>query len=138
MRELAEVAATVREISPDTIMDALMAREREFSTAIELGIAVPHARLPGLDRPVIVFGRSDAGIEWNAPDGKLSRLIFMVLTPAEETQIQLQTIGILARALATEEVRRQLLAADIPAGAWHALQEILATGHIEKTTEAPA
>lgn len=59
----------------------MLQRENAMGTAIEEGIAVPHARLAVLKRPIIIFGRSLVGIEWNSPDGKPTQLIFLILTP---------------------------------------------------------
>jgi mannitol/fructose-specific phosphotransferase system IIA component (Ntr-type) len=67
-----------------------------MSTAIEEGIALPHARIPGLNEPIVVFGRSIAGFEWDSPDGKLTKIIFLILTPVEDDNIQLQILRIIS------------------------------------------
>lgn len=63
-----------------------------MSTAVEEGIALPHARLPTLLKPVILFGRSLQGIEWNSPDGKPAHLIFLILTPKTDDEVQILRI----------------------------------------------
>ncbi|MDZ7370390.1 MAG: cation:proton antiporter, partial [candidate division KSB1 bacterium] len=69
------------------IIDGILAREKEFGTAVGDGLAIPHLRLDGLRDPLLAFGRSKDGIEWNAPDGVPVRSIFLLVTPAATADI---------------------------------------------------
>ena len=60
-----------------------LARERQMSTDIGQGIAIPVARCPGLARPLIVLGRSVEGILFSTRSTEPARLIFLLVTPAE-------------------------------------------------------
>ena len=83
LEELSELAAAQNHVyEAADIYAAVLQRENEMGTALEEGIAVPHARLQKSDRPVIVFGRSRTGIDWNSPDGEPTRFIFLMLAPA--------------------------------------------------------
>ena len=75
------------------------------------GIAFPHARLPGLARPLVAVGRSARGLDWDAPDGEPVRLLFLILTPLEEPSVQLRILARLAALASDEEFVRRLLAA---------------------------
>lgn len=75
---------------------AVLEREDLMGTATGYGIAVPHARIPGLRRAVWTFGRSVSGVDWDAPDGRRVRLVFLILTPEEEAGLQLQMLSALA------------------------------------------
>src|SRR4029079_19508767 len=60
-----------------------IARERQMTTDIGHGVAIPHARCPNLSKPIIVFGRSVEGIVFDARSTEPARLIFLVITPAD-------------------------------------------------------
>src|SRR5262249_54983526 len=61
-----------------------IAREREMHTALGHGIAVPHARVPGLARPLVVFGRSADGVVFDPASPDLVHLLFLLVTPADQ------------------------------------------------------
>ena len=104
---MSEIAArTVEILSAETIQEAVRKRESEMSTALDNGVAVPHARLPGLERPVVVFARCARGIDWNAADGLPARLLFLVLTPESDPDSQLQILRGIASTAGRPGVRR--------------------------------
>lgn len=109
----------------ENLAEAVRAREDMAGTAVGNGIAMPHARLPGLEKPVILAGRSASGLEWNAPDGQHVHLVFLILTPAGRDDLQVQILAGLARGLMPEDVRRRLLAASTEAEAQAVLREAL-------------
>ncbi|MGE3165836.1 MAG: PTS sugar transporter subunit IIA [Planctomycetota bacterium] len=76
----------------DSIARAIVAREREASTGIGRGLAVPHMKACHyVSRICAVFGRSRSGIDYGAIDGERSHVFFLILTPpgAEAEHIQL-------------------------------------------------
>jgi len=104
--ELAYVAASAVALSPVVIMDAVLARESLMGTGLGEEIAVPHARLSGLDRPLLVVGHSREGIDFDSPDGLPARLIFLLLTPRQDNAAQVQIIGQIARFFRRPEARQ--------------------------------
>lgn len=69
-----------------------MARENLLSTAVGKGIAIPHPRdpIPSMKAPgIVVFGRSAAGINYNAPDGKKVNLFFLIVSQTIELHLYL-------------------------------------------------
>ncbi len=101
-----------REISgytPETLATAVKEREIQMTTALGEGVSFPHARLKGLSRPVILLGKSIQGIEWNTPDGKEVHLIFMVFTPEEEPEYQLQILQGISRVVGDAGNREELI-----------------------------
>ena len=98
-------------LDAEKIARAVLTREEDKGTGIEEGIAVPHARLTHLARPLIVFGRSMAGIDWNAPDGKPAQHIFLVLTPATGADVQLHILRAICLAMRHATLRAAILAA---------------------------
>ncbi len=63
---------------PDTFFEKIKEREEQSSTAIGLGVAIPHARIENLDDIFIVLGRSVDGIDYVTPDGTPVHLIFLI------------------------------------------------------------
>ena len=109
---------------------AVSNREQLMGTGTGNQVAMPHARLEMLDRPVLVFGRSAAGIEWNAPDGLPVHLVFLLLTPEREEGLQLQILAALARGMSNAEAREELLRAESEDQVWRALQDALSTQNL--------
>lgn len=126
LRELCGVAARhVPDLDPDSVYAAVVAREEAMGTSLGQTVAVPHARIAGLRRAVVVSARSRNGVDWNAPDGLPARLVFLVLTPREDPEIQIQILGAIASALRTEAARRVLLDAGSPDAFHRALHHAL-------------
>jgi len=106
---LCSLAITRARVAPEEdVCGAVLARELQQGTGIGKGVAIPHARLKTLERPVLAFGRSLQGIEWNAPDGEPARFIFLILTPERRGDVQVQIIAAIARAMTSLRVREGL------------------------------
>jgi len=130
IEELCRVAAEQEDMPDfDTLYAAVMNRENAMGTAMEEGVAVPHARLAFLKRPVIVFGRSPAGIEWDSPDGKPTHFIFLTLTP-EGDDVQVQILALIARAMSQKENRDDIMQAQGPYEVWQSLQMMFTSQNI--------
>ncbi|NIN71798.1 MAG: PTS transporter subunit EIIA [Gemmatimonadetes bacterium] len=116
---------------------AVRQREELQGTGTGGGVAIPHARLPSLRRPVLAFGRSVAGVEWDAPDGLPVHLVFLLLSPEREGGLQLQILAALASGLAEAAVRERLIRAGSDAETLAALDAALRSQHITRVTSAP-
>jgi len=64
------------------VLDALIDRERLGSTAIGKGMAVPHARVAGVDEIVMALGVSEEGVQFRALDSEPVRAVFLIVGPA--------------------------------------------------------
>ena len=62
-------------------------RENIGATGLGEEIAFPHARLNGLERPLIAFATLRNGVDFDAPDGRPARLVFLFLLPASRVQL---------------------------------------------------
>ena len=124
-----EMCARLRGSVPPSIADACVeavrAREELCGTGTGHGVAIPHARLPGLNRPVIALGRSATGVEWNAPDGQPVHLVFLLLTPEDEHGLQLQIVAAIAHGLSDAEARERVVQAESDTELWAALGEAI-------------
>lgn len=106
--ELSRIAAVSAGLDPDLVTRTVLARERIVGTSLGHEIAVPHGRIEGLKRPVLVLGHSPHGIDFDSPDGLPTRLIFLLLTPAQDMTPQIQIMGQIAR-LFKDEAARQVI-----------------------------
>ena len=103
---LAQPAAAAAGLEPSAVAAAVLSRERIMSTGIGHEVAVPHARIDGLKKPVLVLGHSPKGVDFDSPDGEPARRICLLLTPREDLTAQLQIIGQVARTFKAPEARR--------------------------------
>jgi mannitol/fructose-specific phosphotransferase system IIA component (Ntr-type) len=96
-----------------TLLRALREREQLHSTGIGDGIALPHSRnaLVGLvDQPIMVFGRHDQGIPYDAIDGIPARLFFLLIAPTVTQHLAI--LARLSRLLRDPRLRQNLLSVD--------------------------
>lgn len=105
IRALAQVTAPLAGVEPARLTNAVLAREAIMPTGVGLGIAIPHARLPGLAAPIVALGLSNTGVDFGAPDGDLARLIVLVVTPEHDDLIQIELLAEIARTFQHGETR---------------------------------
>jgi fructose-specific phosphotransferase system IIA component len=98
----------------EEVANRILEREEMMSTGIGYGIAIPHARLQGIDRLYMAVARSAAGIEFNSLDGLPVNLIFIMISPANTSTEHTEVLSALSRIMSYEEVRRSLLSAATP------------------------
>jgi len=98
-------------IGRSVVFDSLFAREKLGSTGLGQGIAIPHGRIKGLKEAVGSFMRLSAPVQFDAPDGKLVSLLFVLLVPEQATEHHLQILSELAQMFSDREFREQLSAA---------------------------
>lgn len=108
--ELCGVATKAGGIPAETLAADVHERERLMGTATGGGVAIPHARIESLQRPVLAFGRSRNGVDWDAPDGQPVHFVFLVLTPERQEGLQLQILAAIAQGM-TAGGRERLSAA---------------------------
>jgi PTS system nitrogen regulatory IIA component len=110
------LAGVHRDVDGQRLVEALRERERQVSTALVDGVAVPHARLSGVERIVGVLGRSASGIACDSHDGRPTHLFFLLVSPAEEPGHHLRALATVSRLLHDPHCRSGLMAAaDAPA-----------------------
>lgn len=97
--------------SADTILDAVLAREREGSTGLEKGVAIPHAKCDAVSNLSIVIGISKEGIDFDSLDGKPSNLFFLMVAPTSESGPHVQAIAKIVKMIKIDRFRDRLLKA---------------------------
>jgi PTS system nitrogen regulatory IIA component len=105
---LAETAARRFNLDAGEVLDALLAREQTSSTGVGSGVALPHARLKGLERMRGLFLRLETPVDFDAVDGAPVDLIFALLAPVDAGSEHLRALARVARLLRQKELRQQL------------------------------
>ena len=108
---LAEALAETTGLNPRQIEDAVMERERLGSTGVGEGVAIPHARVDGLEKPVGGLLRLTEGVDFEAIDEQPCDLIFMLLAPKSAGADHLRALAQVSRVFRQSAVRDALRAA---------------------------
>src|ERR1700759_1847851 len=108
IQELAARAAELTGHNEREILEILQQREKLGSTGIGNGIAIPHGKLPKLERLFGLFARLDRPIDFEALDGQPVDLIFLLLAPERAGPDHLKALAKVARLLRDPEVARKL------------------------------
>ncbi len=111
------------EIDADRALAVLRARERIASTGIGQGLAIPHARLPNLTKPIACFARSARGIDFKALDGAPTHLFLALLAPSGAAGFHLKALARASRMFKDAEFRSRLLDLDEASGLWAAIAD---------------
>ena len=93
------------------LASSLHDRERQSTTALEHGIAIPHARMAGLPGPLVAFGRSITGVAFGASDGRPTQLFLLIVVAADRPGNHLKLLANAARLLGDATCRSRLLEA---------------------------
>ena len=94
IRELLNILHKAQKIrNPEDIFISIAEREKALSTAFADRLAIPHSTIQGISEPVACLAISRDGIDFGSTDGKPANLIFLFLSPAEETETHLQILS---------------------------------------------
>ena len=112
LEELAEVV-TNHEPSLDTgsLIRVLLERERLGSTGIGDGVAIPHGKFRGVTHPIISFGRSLKGLDFESMDGQPAFLFFLLVAPENSASVHLKALAKIAKIIKNGSFRKVLMEA---------------------------
>lgn len=99
LQELARRAAQFTGMHDRAIFEVLLERERLGTTGVGHGIAIPHGKLPNLDRLYGLFARLDAPIDFDAIDEQPVDLVFLLLAPESAGADHLKALARVSRLL---------------------------------------
>ena len=108
IQEIAARAAVVSGQNERVIFETLLQRERLGSTGIGHGVAIPHGKLPKLEKLFGLFARLDRPIDFESLDGQPVDLIFLLLAPEGAGADHLKALAQVARLLRDPEMARKL------------------------------
>ncbi len=98
---LAEMAAALAKVEPrieaDRLLEVLLEREALQSTGIGEGVAIPHGKMPGLDRLVAAFARSSEGVDFESIDGQPTHHFFLLVVPEHSGGQYLKALARISR-----------------------------------------
>ena len=117
----AVVRAAVKRVPPaslplpaEQVLRAVDARDRLVSTYLGHGIALPHARVSGLQRPFLMVLRAHSGLAFEGTSDR-GHLLFVLLTPAGQPRVHQRLLSIIATLLhESEYVKDRLMTAETP------------------------
>jgi mannitol/fructose-specific phosphotransferase system IIA component (Ntr-type) len=95
----------------EELYKALSEREYIDSTALENGVAIPHAKMEGLERPVIAIARSRKGCDFDSHDKMPTHLFFILLAPSGAFSEHIKLLARLAKVLSVKGLKEKLLEA---------------------------
>jgi len=124
---LAERAQTLTGVNDRKIFDVLLERERLGSTGIGLGIAIPHGKMPELDRLYGIFARLDSPVDFDSIDDQPVDLIFTLLAPEGAGADHLKALARISRLLRDKSMCSKLRGTDNPDALYALLTEPLAS-----------
>jgi nitrogen PTS system EIIA component len=110
-------------LDPAQVLRVLEDREKISTTAIGEGVAIPHGKLPTVEKITGLFARSSQGVDFASLDGERTYLFFTLIAPQDAAADHLKALARISRLLKDPELRRRLLAA----GSSQDLYNIIAT-----------
>jgi fructose-specific phosphotransferase system IIA component len=94
LAELVDVVASSGKVkNKKALLSAVLEREKLGSTGIGNGVGIPHTKVDAVKEPMLVFGRSHAGVDFNSLDGGPTYIFFMLISPKEEVGRHLKILA---------------------------------------------
>ncbi len=114
----ARFVATAHGLPVALVFDALWRREQAGSTGLGHGVAIPHARIPGIARPLTLYLRTTVPVAFDAPDARPVADFLAILVPANGgNEDHLQLLAAIAGLFTDRRFRNGLHRAATPAAA---------------------
>lgn len=98
-QDLGELAAAAYDLNPSEAADALQERETLGPTGVGHGVALPHARIEGVDRVVGVFLKLEKPLDFNSVDRQPVDLVFALFAPLDSGVEHLKALALVSRTL---------------------------------------
>jgi PTS system fructose-specific IIC component len=110
--KLVDHLVAVKRIPPDrrqALLDLILARERDQSTGLEHGVAIPHATVAVLEEAVAVVALSPAGIPFQSVDGQPAHILILYFIPRKFVQKYIRMVAGIAKLLSHADLREGIL-----------------------------
>lgn len=125
--DLAASAAQLYALAEADVFSAVQEREHLGPTGMGKGVAIPHARISGLDRVVGCFARLAKPVDYESVDGQPVDLVFLLLAPEDAGADHLKSLARVARALRDPVICDKLRSTQDPSALFAILTEPTAT-----------
>lgn len=96
---MAEKAAVISSLPEREVFETILQREKLGATGVGNGIAIPHGKLPDIDKIVGVFARLEHPVDFEALDDQPVDLVFLLLAPESAGADHLKALSRIARLL---------------------------------------
>lgn len=97
---------------PRGVIQALVERESTHSTSLGNGVALPHATVPGVERPVVLVALAPEGVDFGGDDGEPVHAFFVLLSPLAEAGTHIKLLARIVRIARRPGFVASLLEAD--------------------------
>ncbi len=111
LAELCRPIAAAQRSDAQRLVDTLLDREKLGLTGIGEGVAIPHGKVPGLPALMASFGRTVAGVDFRAIDGKPTHLFFTLFAPENSAGAHLKALARISRIFKNPGFRDAILRA---------------------------
>ncbi len=108
---LADLFARVYGLDASQVLESLEERENLGSTGFGRGVAIPHARIDDISRPVAALLKLDNAVEFEAADGMPVDLVIGLLSPSNAGATHLHALAAISRMVRDEDTHQALIAA---------------------------
>src|SRR3989339_1240457 len=95
-------------INRDTVLDAVLLREKTRSTGIGSGIAIPHGKCKATKELVMAVGIAKKPIDFDSVDGRPVNIIILLVSPADQTGPHIQALARISRLMLDEQFKKAL------------------------------
>ncbi len=112
------------ELDAQRLLEVLTEREALGSTGIGEGVAIPHAKMPGLDHLLVTFARSVEGIDFDSIDGLPTNLVFLLVAPEYAGEKNLKALARISRFCRDAEFRASLSVAKNLEDVFKAIEDV--------------
>ena len=123
LQELSKRAAELTGQPERAIFEVLIQRERLGTTGVGQGIAIPHGKLPELDRLYALFARLETAVDFDAIDEQPVDLICLLLAPETAGADHLKALAQVSRLLRNKSVCEKIRGSDGPDAIYALLSE---------------
>jgi len=111
LQELAHKAAGLTRLPERRIFETLTEREKLGSTGMGQGIAIPHGRVPGIEKMTGLFAQLDHPVDFDSMDDQPVDLVFLLLAPEGAGADHLKALARVSRLLRNQAICEKLRAA---------------------------
>lgn len=94
------------------LYEALTAREKICSTALDEGVAIPHGKLSGINSIIAVFARKNDGVNFDSLDGNPTQLFMLLLSPENSSGDHINALARISKIFKNKVIRSKLLEAN--------------------------
>lgn len=127
LQELAKRAAEISRRNERVVFDVLLERERLGTTGVGGGVAIPHGKLPDLDRLYGLFALLETPVAFDAIDDQPVDLIFLLLAPVDAGADHLKALARVSRLLREPAICEKLRGSNSAEAIYALLTDSIAT-----------